>query len=188
MFNEVSLIDVGDEFSFDKPQIQSLSLEHKKYPGYSLQMRGQLGTMQVPIQIDVGVGDVVRPKALELELIHEKKPLFNDSISLNAYPPEYIFSEKLEAILYLGDINGRMKDFYDCWRIIHDKDIGISGFKSAIEETLVNRGTNFDFVNEDVTELQARWNAFTKKNAFKNLDLLVVVKDINFFLREIGFS
>ena len=188
VFNEISLIDTGDEFVFDKAQIDSLSLEHKKYPGYRVQILGHLGKMQVPIQIDVGVGDVVRPKVLELELIHEKKPLFNDSINLNAYPPEYIFSEKLEAILYLRDINGRMKDFYDCWRIINDKKINISGFKKAIEDTFANRGTEFEFVNEDVTELQVRWNSFTRKNLFKDLDLLVVVKDINSFLREIGFS
>lgn len=186
VFKQISSIDMGDGFIFDNPEIESLSLEHKKYPGFRIQIQGHLGKMKVPIQIDLGVGDVVKPRALELELIHEKKPLFKDKINLNAYPPEYIFSEKLEAILHLGDINGRMKDFYDCWRIINDRIIGVSGFKKAIEETLENRGTDFEFVNEDVDPLLARWKAFTKKNAIE-LDLLSVVKDINSFLREIGF-
>lgn len=52
------------------------------------------------------------------QMLRDKGPLFEEVIELNAYPPEYIFAEKLEAIIYLDDINGRMKDFHDCIRMI----------------------------------------------------------------------
>ncbi len=45
--------------------------------------------------------------------MNDKGALFEEGITLSAYPPEYIFSEKLEAIIYLDEANSRMKDFHD---------------------------------------------------------------------------
>ena len=68
-----------------------------------------------------------------------KEPLFEKSVRLNSYTPEYIFSEKLEAILQLGETNSRMKDFYDYYRLIDENIMNNSVLKTAIHKTMENR-------------------------------------------------
>lgn len=107
MIEEIASIDAGDNFLFSQAEVGELSIEHKKYPGYRISIQGQLGQIKNKVSIDIGVGDIVRPRALEVELMKSKEPLFEKSINLKSYPPEYIFSEKIEAILHLGEANSR---------------------------------------------------------------------------------
>jgi hypothetical protein len=61
-------------------------------------------------------------------------------VELHAYPPEYNFSEKYEAIIYLEEINGRMKDYYDCFKLIEENILNEVELKDAISDTFVTRG------------------------------------------------
>jgi len=36
---------------------------------------------------------------------------------LHAYPPETVVAEKFQALVALGMLNSRMKDFFDLWAI-----------------------------------------------------------------------
>ncbi len=70
----------------------------------------ELGTAIIPVQIDVGFGDAVTPRPVELEypvLLDQPTP------TLYAYPRETAVAEKFEAIVALDLANSRMKDFYD---------------------------------------------------------------------------
>ncbi len=178
LIDEVAAIDVGDDFIFSKVDIGELSIEHKKYPGYRVSVQGTLGQIKNKVSIDIGVGDVVLPKALEVELMNANGPLFEDTINLKAYPPEYIFSEKLEAILHLGELNSRMKDFYDCYRLIQEGVLDKNLLKKAIKETLENRGTKFSLIPEPTEAFNVKWNSFIKKNATQ-LELSDVIREIN---------
>lgn len=77
VINEIAAIDVGDDFVFSMPKVSELSLEHKKYPGYIISLLGELGQIKKKISIDIGVGDVVRPSPLKVELLRSKEP-FSD--------------------------------------------------------------------------------------------------------------
>jgi len=63
-----------------------------------------------PIQVDIGFGDAITPGTQE---IHFPTLLNQPAPRVLSYPPETVIAEKLEAIISLGDINGRLKDFYD---------------------------------------------------------------------------
>lgn len=66
------------------------------------------------MQLDVGFGDVINPDAYESEyptLLDRQAPV------LSIYPPQTVIAEKLEAILLLGSLNSRMKDFFDVWQL-----------------------------------------------------------------------
>lgn len=186
IFNEIAKHDLVDGFHFGKIELSALSIEHKKYPGFRVSIEGKLGQVKQKITVDIGVGDVVRPRVIVVELLQTRKTLFNDNVEMSAYPPEYIFSEKLEAIIHLGEINGRMKDFYDCLGIIREKSISKDNFKEAIQETFLNRATEFSYVPNLEEALGTRWNAFTKKNKIKDLELNEVIKEINSFLKKLG--
>lgn len=186
IMKEIAAIKINDNFVFTHVSVEELSIEHKKYPGYRVSIQGSLGQIKNKITIDIGIGDVVRPKALDVELINSNGPLFEETISLIAYPPEYIFSEKLEAILYLGDINSRMKDFYDCYRMIEVGVLDKKQLKQAIEETLKNRQTTLNQIPTPSKAMNTKWQAFIKKNKIDSLDLSTVVLQINNFLKIPG--
>jgi predicted nucleotidyltransferase component of viral defense system len=184
MFNEICSVGTDDGIVFEVADVGLLSLEHKKYPGYRLGVQGRLGQIRQKVSVDVGVGDVVRPRLLEVELLHDQGPLFEDSVTLKAYPPEYIFAEKLEAIIHLGESNSRMKDFYDCYQMIRSSEINKDRFKEAIHATFANRGTGQSLVPEVVDVLDLRWNRFARLNKIRDLKLEEVIKVLNRFLQE----
>lgn len=166
--------------------LSTLAIENKKYPGYRISLNGKLGQINQKITGDVGVGDVVRPRVLEVELMKDKGALFEEGITLSAYPPEYIFSEMLEAIIYLDEANSRMKDFHDCLQIIKDEAIEKDAFKDAILETFANRDTEFTYIPNHEEKLGTRWNAFVKKNKSEAILLSQVIEEINDFLKGLG--
>lgn len=188
MFIEIASIKLEDGLEFEVIDVGLLSIEHKKYPGYRLGIQGKLGQVRQKVSVDVGVGDVVRPRLLDVELLHDKRPLFEDSVSLNSYPPEYIFAEKFEAIIHLGELNSRMKDFFDCFQIIQSQDIHKDNFKGAIHATFTNRGTKIGLVPDVAEVLETRWNGFARLNKITGQRLNEVIVEINNFLKAIGIN
>jgi predicted nucleotidyltransferase component of viral defense system len=185
IIKEIAALDIGDDFIFTLMQVSELSIEHKKYPGYRIYLQGELGQIKNRISIDIGVGDIVRPKFLEVELMRSKEPLFEDNINLQAYPPEYIFSEKLEAILHHGDLGSRMKDFYDCYRMIQENILDEVLLRDALVETTANRGTKLTLVSEELDVFSGLWQNFLKGNQLDNINMKDVVDTINFLLKKL---
>lgn len=186
IFEEVANIKNDDSFEFGEVTLSQLAIDHKKYPGYRISLIGKLGQIKQKITVDIGVGDVVRPSLLKIELMKDKGALFEEGITLSAYPPEYIFSEKLEAIIYLDEANSRMKDFHDCLQMIKDDGIEKNEFKDAILETFKNRGTEFTYIPNHEEKLGPRWGAFVRKNKGEVAQLNQVIVEINEFLKRIG--
>ncbi len=87
--------------------------ENSEYPGFRVRFRGLLGTTQLPMVLDAGFGDVVYPKARVEELL----TLLEDfpAPRIKCYSRESVIAEKLQAAVNLGEINSRMKDFFDIW-------------------------------------------------------------------------
>ena len=84
------------------------------YESHRIRLSCLLGTARFQVQIDVGFGDVVIPRATTLlypGLLDFPAP------ELRAYPPETVVAEKLNGLVVLGMQNSRMKDFYDLWLI-----------------------------------------------------------------------
>jgi len=77
-------------------------------------MLAWLDTARISIQVDIGFGDAVTPSAMDIVY-----PTLLDfpSPHLRAYPRDTVVAEKLEALVALGELNSRMKDFYDLWTL-----------------------------------------------------------------------
>jgi hypothetical protein len=56
-------------------------------------------------------------------------PIFEDEISLFAYPAESILAEKLQTVVFRADKNSRMKDYYDIFS--HQPERSLRGFAEA---------------------------------------------------------
>ena len=102
-----------DAIEFDSAMVEvSRIAEDADYEGVRAKFTGLLARARIPMQIDVGFGDVIVPGPTEIEY-----PTLLDfpAPRLMAYPRETVVAEKLEALTQLGLLNSRMKDF-STWR------------------------------------------------------------------------
>lgn len=101
-------------------------------------MTAWLGKARMPLQIDIGVGDVITPAPQQITfgpLLDMPAPM------LFAYPPETVVAEKLETIVQLGVTNSRMKDYYDLWWMCTSMTFDGEQLRRAIEATFKRRRT-----------------------------------------------
>ena len=138
-FNEICSVKINDGFTFSFLYLSPLDQPQMNYPGFRLSLNLKFGErMKDRIQVDIGVGDIADPKLESFELYHYKgKPIFEEAISLQVYPVETIFAEKLETITSKGAANSRMKDFHDLLLLCRERDLlNITKVRNDILKTL----------------------------------------------------
>jgi hypothetical protein len=164
---DVLAVDVpADGLSFDGTSISSERIsEDADYEGIRLRFRGFLGTARVNMQVDIGFGDVVYPGPERAEL-----PCMLDSPApcLVCYSRESTIAEKFEAMIKLGELNSRMKDFYDIWLLSRQFDFKLNKLSEAVRLTFEQRGTKLEepidaFTDAFITDRQTIWTAFLKR-------------------------
>ncbi len=160
----------SDGLVFNISTIKSIRIkEDADYEGVRVNFTGFLEKSRIPMQIDIGFGDIVYPKLQSIEypvILDFPHPL------LKGYPIESVISEKFEAMVKLGSLNSRMKDFFDLWLIINQFKIRKNVLREAINRTFKNRKTKIPnqlpFFNKEIlnesSDRQILWNAFLKKN------------------------
>jgi hypothetical protein len=103
----------GIEFASESVKVARIK-EDADYEGVRVHFRAVLARARIPMQVDIGFGDVVNPGVIEIEyptLLGFSAPV------LRAYPKETVVAEKLEAVTALEMLNSRMKDFFDLWAL-----------------------------------------------------------------------
>jgi len=137
------------------------------YEGVRIQLKSQLGPARIHLQIDVGFGDTIHPEAVETTypaLLDQSAP------TIRAYPPETVVAEKVEAMISLGALNSRMKDFYDVLRLAQQFSFQGEVLCESLTLTLNNRNTqiiDFAELTEELTNnknLDIQWAAFLRKS------------------------
>ena len=138
IIQEICTVDVQpDAIRFDAESVRvGLISEHVKRPGVRARLIGYLGKVQVHIQIDIGFSDEIKP---EPSLVKFPTILDLPTPEVYAYHPETVLSEKVESILSFGEVNTRMKDFYNIWVISNVFQFKGSSLVEAMRTTLGNR-------------------------------------------------
>ena len=186
--NEISRININDEVKFDVVSITEIR-EMDDYFGFRVSLIAGIGTMKIPLKIDITTGDKIIPS----EISYEYPLMFeNRSIKIKAYNLETILSEKIETIISRGNQNTRMRDFYDVYILLKlkSKNIDYNILRLAIEETSPKR----DSLNlllkykeiisniENNNEMLVRWENY--RNSF-NYARTIDFTEICRFLTEI---
>ena len=158
-----------DGVTFDVENITAQKItEFKDYHGIRLSIPVSMDTIAQVMTMDIGFGDVVTPKPLDLDYptLLEHLP----SANILAYSLETVIAEKLHAIVDLGDQSSRMKDYYDLYIILDKEKYDAAVLQEAIVHTFENRHTTYDantmFFRKDFSDnqqMQVRWQAFAKK-------------------------
>lgn len=105
---------------------------------------------------------------------------------LRAYARETVIAEKFQAMVMLGRVNSRMKDFYDIWILSRSFDFDYDRLARAIaatferRETAIPEGLTDAFAKDE--QKQRQWRAFVKGVAHSPGDLTNVVAEIAAFL------
>ena len=162
----------------------------RKYHGISTQIIGQIKNVRVPFNVDIGVGDIIVPKAEERR-INTQLPDFEKPV-IKTYSLESTIAEKFDAILQRFELSGRMKDFYDIYYLARTFDFEGAKLRAAIFETLKKRETPYDrdsfkrvlALAED-EDMQKRWRYFLKNMKDDTLEFAVVIKEMQIFLEPV---
>ncbi len=154
----------GLEFDSSSIQIEEIT-EEADYRGVRVKFSGLLEKAKIPMQIDIGFGDAIYPEARQ-----SKFPVILDlpEPELLCYSRESSIAEKLQAMVHLGEINSRMKDFYDIWALSRQFDFQMDTLSEAIRQTFSHRDTEVPaeltaFSEQFVRDRQTLWNAFRKR-------------------------
>ncbi len=106
--------------------------------GVRARIEGRLGRARLPLQVDIGFGDVVTPEREERDY-----PTLLDlpAPRLWTYPRETLVAEKFDAMVSRGMTNTRVKDLWDIACLARRFRFDGETLRTAIEETLRRRQT-----------------------------------------------
>ena len=190
VFVSIAGMEDSDGVMFDAEGIAVEAIrEDTKYGGTRVTFNAFIGTVRIPLQFDIGVGDAITPAPEQANF-----PVLLDGSPphLKIYPMATVIAEKLEAMVVRGGSNSRMKDFYDIWQLSRLAEHSARTLRTAIENTFQRRGTELprelpyalttEFAHRP--EKPVQWHAFCRKNHLSDapLEFEEIVMSIAAFL------
>ena len=157
-------------------------------PGVRVRFEGHLGSARIWLQLDVSFANPIVPSEVSVSY---PTMLSQSSFQLMGYPYETAIAEKVESMVDLGQINSRLKDFYDIWLLVRKVDIKGQVLVDAIAATFQARGTPIPaslpvaLTDGFAHEKQQLWQSFIQRNqleAFAPPTLVQVIQDLRSFL------
>lgn len=191
VIKDVCKIQVSaDGLIFDPETVTGQKIkENADYEGVRIKFLGFLERSRIPMQIDMGFGDIIYPRPRVVDypaLLDFPKP------RLKGYSVESVVTEKFEAMVKLGLLNSRMKDFYDLWLLTRRFDFDGKNLVEALKKTFHHRQTPLpqasplfaEEIYDEKSDRQMLWKAFLNKGQIKQVPekLGVTAKAIEKFL------
>jgi len=183
IFKNICKIEYNDSVVFDSNSVLVEEIRKEaEYKGVRVKLTGYLGKAKEMLWVDIGFNDIVVP-----EVITADYPVLldMDHPKIKMYSFESVIAEKFEAIVSLGELNSRMKDFYDIFILLSEKKFNRDILQNAIVETFKRRGTDIlkfdqvfkkEFIEDDNRINQ--WKLFLKKIVHQNIEFKYVMNDI----------
>lgn len=156
-------IDDGIDFNLDSLKVEAIT-EEADYEGARLRVDASLAGARSRLQLDIGFGDVVLPAPERMPY-----PVLLDMPAPEplCYSRESAIAEKFQAMVSLGTLNSRMKDFYDVWLLPRQFTFELAPLRAAIVATFQQRGTMLSpsilFDEGFALDKQAQWLAFSRR-------------------------
>ena len=183
-FREIMAIESDDGLVFDLNALAATAIrEEMEYGGTRLKTAAYLEKTRIPVTIDIGFGDVMADATQQLDY-----PTLLDlpAPNVRAYSPATVIAEKFQAMVALGVLNGRMKDYYDLWAIARALDIAADDLDAAIGATFERRqtaipterppGLSAEMVDDEVKQRQ--WRAYAASVELENVSLQSIVDKV----------
>lgn len=158
-----------DGLRFDPNSVRAEQIMNEAdYQGVRVYFTGYLGVADIHLHLDVSFANVITPEEI---LVNYPSLLGMPQFMVRGYPYETALAEKFQAMVMLGNINDRMKDFYDIWLLSQQADILGNTLVRAIKATFQKRNTPLPqdlpaALLPDFGRLrQSDWESFLKRSA-----------------------
>jgi predicted nucleotidyltransferase component of viral defense system len=185
VFREVCALVNEDGMTFDPATVRAAEIRKEaNYAGVRVTLLGTLDGARCAVQVDVGYGDAVTP---EPQIAHY--PVLLEDMSapvLRVYPAYTVVAEKYHAMVSLGMVNTRLKDYFDLWFLARHFAFDSALLQDAIAATFARRSTSLpqqlplglsDAFAQDATKVQ-QWKAFLRKNKLQAPALDAVMDEL----------
>lgn len=182
VFRDIASVAADDGIVFDPASVRvGVIRKDAGYGGVRVTLNGKLANARCVAQVDVGFGDAVTPGPTDAVY-----PVLLDDLPaprLRTYPVYTVVAEKLHAIVVLGMVNSRLKDYLDLVVIMEREAFDEPTLALAIAATFQRRGTALpnappvglsDEFALDPTRI-ALWQSLLKKNDIVHRPLVDVV-------------
>ena len=184
VFREISQQPVDDGLRFSETVQAEEIRKEASDAGARVILNAPLEQARIPLQVDIGFGDAVTPAAEEVEY-----PVLLEDLSpprLGAYPVYAVIAEKLEAIVQLGMVSSRLKDYFDLQVLLEREQLDELMLAEAVRRTFAVRSTQLPqqvplgLSSEfgDDQGKQGQWRAFLERNDVPEVPLSLVVAQI----------
>ena len=191
IFTEILSIDADDGLIFDTSKLTTAEIRtNQVYTGTRLKTKAYLSRTEIPITIDLGFGDVLSDPIYEIKCT---SLLGLKSANIRAYTPANFIVEKFQAVVALGVVNSRMKDFYDLWSVPRAVEIDPSELTQTLISTFSHRNTPIpsecpsgltEVYSQDPLKI-AQWSAYMEANNFQGITLREITQEIWSWLKPI---
>lgn len=159
VFAQILSTPADDGLVYDVERLTAEAIrEEQQYGGVRLKTIANLGKTRIPIVVDVAFGDAMTIADYTIEY---RTLLDMPAANVRAYRPANVVAEKFHAIVALGLVNSRMKDYYDLWAILNSQDMNKDELAEAIGATFDRRKT--DVPTETPAGLAANFSKDTQK-------------------------
>lgn len=166
-----------DGVTFDITSLQPETItEDADYLGVRVRFLAYVGTARLVMRLDIGFGDdaIVQDNLVYPTLLEHPAPI------LRGYARESSIAEKYQALVKLGLINSRMKDYYDIWLLSRQFTIDGRRLQQAITQTFERRATPLEAnppglrstFAEDSTK-RSQWQGFVRRAQITNVPSLL---------------
>ena len=190
IIEEILNVSTGNDFvTFKATKMEPIAIQ-RKYHGISTQITGYIKNVRMHFGVDIGVGDVIIPnperRNIQTQLDGYESP------EILTYSLESTIAEKFDAILQRYELTGRMKDFYDIYYLSRTFDFDGLKLQTAIQETLLNRGTLYEkdsfqrvLALVDDNDMQVKWRYFLRSLGDGDISFQDVMNGIEAFLAPV---
>ncbi len=181
VFREITQQLVEDGLRFSETVKAEEIRKEANYAGARVTLLATLEQARIPLQVDIGFGDPVTPAAEQIDY-----PVLLEDLNpprLGAYPVYTVIAEKLQAIVSLGMVNSRLKDYFDLQVLLEREQLDELVLAEAVRRTFAVRSTplpqqvpmglSSEF-GDDLGK-QDQWRAFLRRNEVAEVPLPQVV-------------
>jgi Nucleotidyl transferase AbiEii toxin, Type IV TA system len=191
VFREITQQPVDDGLRFSETVQSEEIRKEANYAGARVTLVATLEKARISLQVDIGFGDLVTPAAEQIDYPVLLEDL--NSPSLGAYPVYTVVAEKLQAIVSLGMVNSRLKDYFDLQVLQEREELDELVLAEAVRRTFAVRSTPLpqqmplglsgEFAEDQ--DKQGQWRAFLQRNELDDVPLPQVVAQLRAWLMPV---
>lgn len=190
IMEEISRVPTGNDYI----TIEVLNAEpitpDKEYRGVTIKFIGRIKQVKIPFSIDIGMDDVIVPKAVKRSL--KTRLMDFEAPEVYTYSLESTIAEKFDAILKRMEATSRMKDFFDIYYLSSMFDFDGRKLQEAIWQTIQHRGTVYEANSferiaafQENTFLSAQWIRFQPSIQVQLPEFTIIIYRLKEFLQPI---